>query len=126
VTADNSRSITIYIAVPNPDSALKGGMFAQGQLMLNSVQPVLAVSQRAVHDDAGVSYVYTLRDEKIVRTPVKVGPRTEGEAFLEVREGLIAGDQVIVADIGDDKAGAVARVRKTETTAAAKTEIARN
>ncbi|HEY5760399.1 MAG TPA: efflux RND transporter periplasmic adaptor subunit [Steroidobacter sp.] len=126
VTADNSRSITIYIAVPNPDSALKGGMFAQGQLMLNSVQPVLAVSQRAVHDDAGVSYVYTVRDEKIVRTPVKVGPRSEGEAFVEVREGLIAGDQVIVADIGDDKAGAVARVRKTETTAAAKTEIARN
>ena len=39
---------------------------------------------------------------------------------------LVAGDQVIVADIGDDKAGAVARVRKTETTAAAKTEIARN
>lgn len=119
VTADNSRSITIYIAVPNPDSALKGGMFAQGQLTLNSVQPVLAVSQRAVRDDAGVSYVYALRDEKIVRTPVNVGPRSEGEAFVEVREGLRAGDQVIVADIGDDKGGAVARVRKTETTAAA-------
>jgi RND family efflux transporter MFP subunit len=124
VTADNSRSITIYIAVPNPDSALKGGMFAQGQLMLSSMQPVLAVSQRAVRDEAGVSYVYVLRDEKIVRTPVKVGPRSEGEAFVEVQEGLSAGDQVIVADIGDDKAGAVAHVRKTETTA--KTEIASN
>jgi RND family efflux transporter MFP subunit len=127
VTSDNSRSITIYIAVPNPDSALKGGMFAQGELVLSSMQPVLAVSQRAVRDEAGVSYVYILRDEKIVRTPVKVGPRSEGEAFVEVRDGLRAGDQVIVADIGDDKAGAVARVRKAETTAAAaKTEIARN
>ncbi|GFE78885.1 RND transporter [Steroidobacter agaridevorans] len=126
VTADNSRAIMIYIAVPNPDSALKGGMFAQGSLMLNSMQPVLAVSQRAVRDEAGVSYVYVLRDEKIVRTPVKVGPRSEGEAFVEVRDGLSAGDRVIVADIGDDKAGAVARVRKTETTAAAKTEIASN
>lgn len=124
VTADNSRAIMIYIAVPNPDSALKGGMFAQGSLMLNSTQPVLAVSQRAVRDDAGVSYVYVLRDDKIVRTPVKVGPRSEGEAFVEVRDGLSAGDQVIVAEIGDDKAGAVARVRKIETTA--KTEIARN
>lgn len=126
VTADNSRAIMIYIAVPNPDSALKGGMFAQGSLMLSSMQPVLAVSQRAVRDDAGVSYVYVLRDEKIVRTPVKVGPRSEGEAFVEVRDGLSAGDRVIVADIGDDKAGAVARVRKTETTAAATTEIASN
>jgi membrane fusion protein (multidrug efflux system) len=124
VTADNSRAIMTYIAVPNPDSALKGGMFAQGSLMLSSMQPVLAVSQRAVHDDAGVSYVYTLRDEKIVRTPVKVGPRSEGETFVEVREGLSAGDQVIVADIGDDKAGAVARVRKTETAAKSATEVA--
>lgn len=124
VTADNSRSITIYIAVPNPDSALKGGMFAQGELVLSSMQPVLAVSQRAVRDDAGVSYVYILRGEKIVRTPVKVGPRSEGEAFVEVRDGLSAGDQVIVADIGNDKAGAVARVRKAETTAKAATEVA--
>lgn len=124
VTADNSRSITIYIAVPNPDSALKGGMFAQGTLMLSSTQPVLAVSQRAVRDEAGVSYVYVLRDEKIVRTPVKVGPRSEGDAFVEVHEGLSAGDQVIVADIGDDKAGAVARVRKNETTAKTGTEVA--
>lgn len=126
VTADNSRAIVIYIAVPNPDSALKGGMFAQGTLMLNSMQPVLAVSQRAVHDDAGVSYVYVLRDEKLERTPVKVGPRSEGEAFVEVREGLSAGDRVIVAAIGDDKAGAVARVRQIETSAAGKTEIVRN
>lgn len=123
VTADNSRAIMIYIAVPNQDSALKGGMFAQGTLMLNSMQPVLAVSERAVRDDAGVSYVYVLRDEKIVRTPVKVGPRSEGESFLEVRDGLSAGDRVIVADIGDDKAGAVARVRNVEATAA-KTEVA--
>jgi RND family efflux transporter MFP subunit len=125
MTADNSRAITIYIAVPNPDSALKGGMFAQGQLMLNSTQPVLAVSQRAVREEAGASYVYVLRDEKIVRTSVKLGPRTEGEAFVEVRDGLHAGDQVILADIGDDKGGRVARVRTLETSAST-TEVASN
>jgi membrane fusion protein (multidrug efflux system) len=125
VTADNSRAITIYIAVPNPDSALKGGMFAQGELLLSTTQPVLAVPYRAVREEAGASYVYVLRDEKIVRAPVQVGPRSEGEAFVEVRDGLSAGDQVIVADIGDDKGGAVARVRKTEAQASA-TEVARN
>lgn len=126
MTADGSRAITIYIAVPNLDSALKGGMFAQGELTLNSTQPVLAVAQRAVRDEAGDSYVYVLRDDKIVRTPVKVGARNEGQAFVEVRDGLRAGDQVIVADIGNDKGGAVARVRKSEVTAAAAVEIARN
>jgi membrane fusion protein (multidrug efflux system) len=125
VTADNSRAITIYIAVPNPDSALKGGMFAQGELQLSATEPVLAVPHGAVREQAGASYVYVLRDEKIVRTPVQVGPRSEGEAFVEVRDGLSAGDQVIVADIGDDKGGAVARVRKTDAQASA-TEVARN
>jgi RND family efflux transporter MFP subunit len=126
MTADGSRAITIYIAVPNADSALKGGMFAQGELMLNSNQPVLAVAQRAVHEEAGAAYVYVLKDEKIVRTPVTLGPRANGEAFVEVRGGLSAGDQVIVADIGNDKAGATARIRKSEATAAVATEVARN
>lgn len=125
MTADGSRAITIYIAVPNADSALKGGMFAQGELMLDSTQPVIAVAQRAVRDDAGVSYVYTLQDEKIVRTPVTLGVRTKGDAYVEVREGLRAGDRVVVADIGNDKAGAVAKIRKSATTAATTdTEVA--
>lgn len=125
LTADGSRAITIYIAVPNADSALKGGMFAQGELMLNSSQPVLAIAQRAVREEAGASYVYTLRDDKVVRTPVTLGPRSKGEAFVEVRSGLNAGDQVIVADIGNGKGGATARVRKSEATAAAAaTEVA--
>ena len=125
MTADGSRAITIYIAVPNADSALKGGMFAQGELTLNSGQPVIAVAQRAVRDDAGVSYVYTLRDEKIVRTPVTLAARTKGDAYVEVREGLTVGDRVIVADIGNDKAGAVAKVRNSEKTAATTdTEVA--
>jgi membrane fusion protein, multidrug efflux system len=126
MTADGSRAIMIYIAVANADSALKGGMFAQGELMLNSNQPVLAVSQRAVHEEAGATYVYVLKDEKIVRTPVTLGPRASGEAFVEVRGGLNAGDHVIVADIGNDKAGATARIRKSEATAAVATEVARN
>jgi membrane fusion protein (multidrug efflux system) len=125
VTADNSRAIPIYISVPNPDQALKGGMFAQGELMLSSMEPVLAVPKRAVREEAGASYVYVLRDEKIVRTSVKLGARHEGEPFVEVREGLRAGDRVIVADIGDDKAGAVARIRTADVTAAA-AEVASN
>ncbi|MGH8178227.1 MAG: efflux RND transporter periplasmic adaptor subunit [Steroidobacter sp.] len=110
-TADGSRAITIYIAVANADSALKGGMFAQGELTLDATQPVLAVPQRAVRDEAGVAYVFTLHDGKVVRTPVTLGAPVEGAAFVEVREGLSAGERVIVAAIDEDKAGASAFVR---------------
>jgi RND family efflux transporter MFP subunit len=117
MTTDGSRAIALYIAVANADSALKGGMFAQGELTLNTTEPVLAVAQRAVREEAGASYVYTLRDDKVVRTPVKLGPSSKSDAFVEVRDGLSAGDRVIVADIGHDKAGTVARIRQAEASA---------
>ena len=105
ITADGSRAITIYIAVPNPDRALKGGMFAQGALTLDKTQPVLAVPERAVHEEAGAAYVYTLRDDTIVRTNVKVGAAAPGGTFVEVREGLTAGDRVIVTQITAEQVG---------------------
>jgi membrane fusion protein, multidrug efflux system len=105
LTEDGSRAITIYIAVPNPASALKGGMFAQGALTLDKNTPVLAVPQRAVHEEAGAAYVYTLRDETIVRTNVKVGAAAPGGAFVEVREGLAEGDRVIVTEITGSQVG---------------------
>jgi membrane fusion protein, multidrug efflux system len=105
ITADGSRAITIYIAVPNPNQALKGGMFAQGALTLDNVAPVLAVPQRAVHEEAGAAFVYTLRDEKIARTAVKIGPAAPGGSFVEVRDGLAAGDRVIVTEITAEQVG---------------------
>lgn len=110
-TQNGSRAIMIYIAVPNPDRALKGGMFAQGEVTLDATQPVLAIPQRAVRDEAGANYVFTLKDGKVARTPVRLGPAIEGASFVEVREGLSAGDRVIVAQLSDDKAGVQATVR---------------
>jgi membrane fusion protein, multidrug efflux system len=110
-TVEGSRAITIYIAVPNVDRALKGGMFAQGQLVIDSTTPVLSIPQMAARDEAGASFVYTLEDGKIVRKPVTLGQRVKGQDFVEVREGLAAGERVIVADIGEAKAGARAFVR---------------
>ena len=111
VTVEGSRAITIYIAVENSDGALKGGMFAQGQLVLDATQPVLSVPQMAARDEAGAAFVYTLEDGRIVRKPVTLGPKIKGQEFVEVREGLKEGERVIVADIGDTKPGAEAFVR---------------
>ena len=111
MTADGSRAITIYIAVANADRALKGGMFAQGDLTLESTQPVLSIPVPAVHDDAGMPFVYILHDGKIERRVVTVGPVVKGNAYVEIRGGLKAGERVIVASIGDVKSGAAAFVR---------------
>lgn len=105
MAADGSRAIMIYVAVANADRALKGGMFATGEVTLQATDPVLAVPQSAVREQAGETFVYALADGKIARKPVKLGPTIKGDSYAEVRAGLAPGDQVIVADIGDGKEG---------------------
>ena len=110
-TAENSRSITVYIAVSNTDRALKGGMFAQGELLLASTEPVLAVPKTALRSESGVSVVYLLAAGKIARREVAAGAQSEDTGYVEITRGLQAGDQVIVADIRDRKPGDAAVLR---------------
>lgn len=116
MTAEGSRAITIYIAVPNADRALKGGMFAQGELVLNSSTPVMSIPAAAVKYESAVPVVYTLDGDKIRRQQITLGIQTEGNAFVEVSAGLKAGDRVILADIGDRKPGSAAVVREAKRT----------
>ncbi len=46
MTEQGSRSITVYLSVPNPDGALKGGMFGQGMLVLDKSAPSADVNSR--------------------------------------------------------------------------------
>jgi RND family efflux transporter MFP subunit len=111
VTSEGSRSILIYLSVPNADRALKGGMFAQGQLMLDTTEPVLSIPSAAVHSDAGIPVVYAFEEGRIARYEVVLGDQVEGSEFIEVRSGLTQGQRVIVASIGDRKPGDAAIVR---------------
>jgi RND family efflux transporter MFP subunit len=111
ITSEGSRAITIYVAVPNTDRALKGGMFAQGELTLEATEPVLSIPRSAVRQEAGVPYVYTFAAGKINRVQVKLGSQMEGEPYVQVLDGLDKGARVITADIGDRKSGTQAKVR---------------
>jgi membrane fusion protein (multidrug efflux system) len=111
ITAEGSRAITIYVAVSNDDGALKGGMFAQGELTLEATAPVLSIPGSAVHQEAGVPFVYTFAGGKIKRVPVKLGSQVEGAPYVPVLNGLSQGERVITAEIGDRKSGTEANVR---------------
>lgn len=119
MTSEGSRSIMIYLSVPNADRALKGGMFAQGELLLDTTQPVLSIPAAAVRYEAGMPIVYTLTDGKIDRHEVTVGEQVEGSEFVEVRAGLQPDERVILANIGDRKPGDAAIVRGESTAAPA-------
>lgn len=112
-----SRSIMVYIEVPNSDNALKGGMFAKGNITLMRRDSVTAIPISALREERGETVVYALENERLVRVAVKTGTRNEEEAWVEVTQGLGPGMRVVKADLGALNPGAAVRVIATRGSA---------
>lgn len=97
VAEAGSRSLLIYLAVPNADGSLKGGMFAKGTLELdvNAAAPVVPLS--AVRSESGLPFVLVVKDGKLVQRPVTLGLKSEQQGLVQVSEGLATGEQVLAA-----------------------------
>jgi RND family efflux transporter MFP subunit len=108
VTEQNSRSITLYISVANRDGVLRGGMFAKGQIVLDTTAPTAVIPATAIRDEAGQTYVFTIEDGKIAKRAVKIGVTEPQQGLIEVKSGLESGLQVVSARVSGLKAGAPA------------------
>ena len=117
-----SRSIAVFVTLPNADGSLRGGMFANGTLAVADKAPVNALPLAAVFDESGQSYVYTIRDGKLERRSVKTGTRNAEQGLVEVREGLAAGERAVAIKAEGMKAGAEASVRSDTPTRPARSE----
>jgi len=104
-TEQGSRSILIYLSLDNSAGLLRGGMFAQGELVIGQSGEGPVVPVAAVRSEAGLKYVMAVVDGKLVQKPVKLGLSTEDNALVEVREGLAAGDVVAVGRLDALKPG---------------------
>jgi membrane fusion protein (multidrug efflux system) len=106
-----SRSITLYISVRNQDGALRGGMFAKGQIVIDRTQPGAVIPATAVREESGQSYVYTIENGKIARRSIKVGAGQQQDGMVEVLSGLEKGMNVVAARVTGLKAGAPAKMK---------------
>lgn len=99
-------SVTLRAVFPNPRGELLPGMFVRARIE-EGVQPrAILVPQRALTRDArGQAIVLVVNAEgKVERRPV-VADRAVGNAWL-IREGLAAGDQVVVEGLQKVRPGA--------------------
>jgi membrane fusion protein (multidrug efflux system) len=98
-----SRALMVYIAVANPDSVLRGGMFAKGTIVTEqtAANPLVQLSALV----KGEPLVYRVDNGKVVAQPVKLGMRNEDEGYVEVLSGLDQGANVIVAKLEGIKPG---------------------
>ena len=95
VVDPTTRTIKVRCNVTNRDLKLKPEMFARVQLKVGSGTPALAVPKEAVIEVAGQAFVFVQSsDGRYVRRPVVTG--TISGDTIQIREGLQAGERVVV------------------------------
>ena len=104
-TEANSRSITLYISVANRDGALKGGMFAKGQIVLDKTEAATVIPATAVREEAGQAYVFTIEGGRIAKRAVKLGAGEAQNGLVQVKSGLEQGLNVVSARVSGLKHG---------------------
>ena len=97
-----TRAVTVYVEIPNPGGALRGGTFATGRVVSRTLTDVLTVPTAALRQGAedGRPFVYRIDGKTINVAPVQLGAVDERQGVAQVTEGLQAGERVIVGNVG--------------------------
>jgi membrane fusion protein (multidrug efflux system) len=104
-TEAGSRAMLVYISVNNADGALRGGMFAKGQVTTTKTAPRPLLPIAALRKDGNQDVVYRIDNGSVKAQPVKLGLRNEDDALVEVLDGLAPGAVVLAAPLDGVKPG---------------------
>jgi RND family efflux transporter MFP subunit len=91
-----TRTYLVKMRVPNPDHALKAGVFARVEILPQAKDDVLLVPREAIRREEGRTRVLAVRDGRAVAVPVQLGVVTED--VVEVLHGLRVDQQIIVGE----------------------------
>lgn len=108
-----SRAVLAYLAL-EPNSALRQGLFAQGQLQTGSTR-ALVVPLSAVRTDKPQTYVQTVQAGVVQHQRVDIVTRgeSEGQSFAAI-EGVPEGTQVLSSSLGLVRAGTAVKTAPTD------------
>ena len=111
-----TRSVSVYVQVPNPDNTLRGGTFATGRVVARTLTNVLAIPTAALRQgqEDGKPFVYRIDGKTLNIAPVQLGAVDEQQGVAQVTEGLQAGDRIVVGNVGTLGRGMQVTIAGTE------------
>jgi hypothetical protein len=93
----NLREYTVRIGLqPIEGVSLKPAMRCEGRITLDVVKDAISIPVQGVFNEGPVQFVYTQEGGRWVKTPVRVGRRSDTQA--EIRAGLAAGTIILLRD----------------------------
>ena len=114
-----SQSVTVFVQVPNGNGALKGNTFATGQIIERSLNDQIVIPQAAIRQTAatagGALFVWKVAGGTLARADVTLGIMDEVRGVVQVLDGLTAGDEIVVGNVGLLGAGMKVQLLGTET-----------
>jgi RND family efflux transporter MFP subunit len=94
VADPSKRNFAVKVALPNQDGKIRSGMFAELTIDTVSKQNVLCLPVNAVIPKGGSAMVYTVDKSQKAR-PLDVKTGIKNDSYIEITQGLKAGQQVI-------------------------------
>jgi RND family efflux transporter MFP subunit len=91
-----TRTYLVRMRVPNPDHALKAGVFAHVEIVPQAKSDVVLVPREALRTEDGRTRVLTVQEGRVVAVPVALGLVSEDDA--EVLRGVEVGAEVVVGE----------------------------
>lgn len=101
-----SRSMTVRAVVPNPDGALKPGMFLNVRLARDA-RDALMIPEAALMPEQSRQFLFVVENGRAVRREVRIGRREPGR--VEIVAGLEPGERVVVEGTQKMREGAEVR-----------------
>jgi len=97
----SSRSVTVYVQIPNASGALRGGTFATGTVLARTIANALVVPVSALRQTAsGSQVVYKVATGVLDTATVQVGVVDDRLGIVEALSGVIDGDSVVSGNVG--------------------------
>ncbi|NGP18408.1 efflux RND transporter periplasmic adaptor subunit [Devosia aurantiaca] len=104
VALTGTRTVPIYIELDNSNGALRGGMFATGNITVLEEAGAMAVPSSALREDAEGQFVLVLDGETLIRKPVEVTREWNRGSLIQV-SGLAEGDVIVAAALTELQPG---------------------
>ncbi|WP_018247507.1 efflux RND transporter periplasmic adaptor subunit [Orenia marismortui] len=107
VMDQQKKAFPVEIIIDNQDNLIKGGMYAEINLVSERINNKVVIPQESIFEEADIEYVYIIKDGAAERRKVETGLSAAGKVVI--LSGIKEGEEVVVT--GQEDLGAGAKVQ---------------
>lgn len=109
VADPTTRQVQLIATIPNAGGNLVGGLFAEGRVA-NETRAAVTVPVAAVDQRGLAPSVVRVKGGRVQKVAVQLGLRDAATEMVEIRQGLVAGDTLLLGTAQGITPGTVVRV----------------